>query len=128
MKTITIQCPPIGINFDPFLLCTPIYKFNVENLRQIAEWLQKNILGNKYRKFPNTIGELIIKHQKFIELYEKVKIEEEESKGKPYLKTNWPFFRSRLPNKNDQRIFERLENRIKTSKRRLRKNNKISKV
>lgn len=113
----SIDCPPIVVKFNQNLLSIPIFGFRAEYLYQISVFLQKKIDSSEFRKFPSTILKLKQKQQKFIELYERAKIEEEKAKAKMYVKTKCIGYRPRLPNRNDQRIFERLSNRTETSKR-----------
>lgn len=110
-----IEAPPIPVRFDPHLLSTPIIGFCAENLRKIAEFLQKRIDSAEFKKFPKTRERLKDRQQHFEELYERAKIEEGKAKEKKGLKTAWFGYRPRLANRNDQRLFERLSNRRETS-------------
>ncbi len=116
------------MKFDRNLLSVPTFGFRAEYLYQIGLFLQKKIDSSEFNKFPSTIEELKKKQQKFMELYERAKIEEEQAKTKTCLKTQWLGYRPRFTNKNDQRVFERLDNRAEAFKRQLRKNNGISKI
>lgn len=119
--------PPMPMKFDPNLLSMPTFGFRAEYLYQISAFLQKKIDSAEFSKFPATIHKLKQKQQQFMQLYERTKIEEEQAKTKTCLKTQWIGYRPRLANKNDQRVFERLNDREKTSKRD-RRDGKVSKI
>lgn len=127
MIPTTLHFPPIPMKFDPNLLSTPIFRYDADYLLKIAQWLEEKILSPEFRKMPETVGKLIIKHQQIMELYERAKIEEREAKEKTHLKAQAPFYRPKLSNRNNQRLFERLDDRRKTSVFD-RKNNTISKI
>lgn len=113
---ITTDCPSIRIKFDPKLLSTPIYGYDSEYLYRISEFLKNKIKSNEFRQFPDSIERLKQKHQKFLDLYERAKIEEEQAKTKTRRKTQMLGYRPRLANKNDQRIFDGLSDRAQMSK------------
>lgn len=115
MKIIA-DCPPIPMKFDHNLLSIPAFGFNSEYLHRISAFIKKKIYSSQFKKFPSTLEKLKQQHQKFMELYELSKIEEEKAKTKTCLKTQWFGYRPRLANKNDQRIFDRLSDRAETSK------------
>lgn len=116
MISTIIHMPPMPMKFDPNLLSMPAFGFRAEYLYQISAFLQKKIDSAEFRKFPATIQKLKQKQQQFMELYERAKIKEEQAKTKTRLKTQWLGYRPRLANKNDQRVFDRLNNRAETSK------------
>lgn len=114
--TIIVSCPIIPIKFRKDLLSTPSFVYNSDYLYQISVFLQKKIDSAEFRKFPKTLEGLKNKQKIFIEIYEQAKIEERNNKTKAYRKTQGCGYRPRLPNRSDQRIFERLSNRAETSK------------
>lgn len=128
METIDVQWPPIKMKLDHKLLSYPFFKFDSNYLLKISEFLLNKMGDISFYKFQRTKNNIYLKHLYFMELYEQAKIKEEECKGKAINKASWPFYRPRLPNKDDQRLFERLDHRANTSQRMLRKNNKVSKV
>ena len=112
-------CPPmplISIKFNPYLLSVPTFRYDAEYLHRISAFLQKKIDSAEFQKFPTTILKLQKKQSQFKELYGRTKIEEEQAKEKTCIKTQWFGYRPRLPNRNDQRVFDRLDNRAETSK------------
>ena len=111
----TTHFPPLPITFSRDLLSTPIFRFDAEYLRKIGDWLLEKIDSAKFHKFPSTIVKLKKKHQQFMELYERAKIEEGKTEGKKFIKSKSPFYRPRLSDKNEQRAFEKLDYRRKTS-------------
>jgi hypothetical protein len=127
MNTYITQVPDINIKFDRNLLSANTYKFDAEYLLKIAEWLEKKLLSSEYLKYPRTIIKIREQIKHFMELYERSKDEEREAKGKAFIKTKVPFYRPRFANGNEQRLFERLDDRRKTSKFD-RKNNAVSKI
>lgn len=124
MNTITTIPPLISTRFDAHLLSRPFPRFNAENLLFLAKWIEKRVNSNEFRGFPGSIQTLKDKINHFMELYDQVKSKEKESEGKTFVKAKRPFYRPRLPNKNDQRIYERLDDRRKASHRMVRKNTK----
>lgn len=114
MKTVTSLPPFILQAFDRKLLSHPIWRFNVEELKKIADWLLEKIQSNQFKKFPNTIVNLRKKHQEFMELYERAKKKEDEVKEEKGNKTQLPFYRLRHSNRDDQRLFEKLERKFST--------------
>lgn len=122
MQIIT-TCPAIPIRFDSNLLSTPTFGYTAENLKSIGDWLLKKIESAEFRKFPATISKLKQQHKKFVELYERAKTHEEQNKTKKHIKTQWLGYRPKMANQNDQRLFERLDNRRKTSEHDRRNNN-----
>lgn len=127
MITTISHIPPMPMKFNPHLLSSPIFKYDAEYLLKIADFLKKKVNSSEFHKFPATIVKLKIQHQQFMELYERAKIKEREVKEKAFVKANAPFYRPRLANKNDQRVFERLDDRRKTSEHD-RRNSNLSKV
>ncbi len=127
MKIID-YCPSIPITFDANLISMSTFGFSAKYLYQISVFLQKKMDSAKFRKFPTTISKLKLKQQQFQELYERAKIEEEEAKTKLFIKTLWLGYRPRLVNRNDQSVFDRLNDRAEASKREFRKNKKVSKA
>jgi len=123
MNKIISSCPLISMKFNPNLLSTPTFGYSAEYLYQISDFLQKKIDSAEFRKFPSTIEKLKQKQQQFRELYERAKTQEEQAKTKTCLKTQWLGYRPRLSNRNDQRIFERLDDRRKAFEYDCRKNN-----
>ncbi len=123
-----LPAPLIEIKFNKNLLSIPYPGFKAEYILKISNFLEKKISSSEYRKFPNTVGKLTVKHMQLMELYEQAKIKEEESKGKTFIQAKMPFYRPRLANRNDQRLFERLDNRRKASEYMLRKYYEISKI
>lgn len=113
--TIYSSCPPMPMKFNPNLLSMPLFGFSTKNLQKIAEFLKKKLNSPEFKKFPNTKERLENKHQYFMEIYGRAIIEEEKTKEKKALKTQWFGYRPRLANRNDQRLFERLDNRRETS-------------
>jgi hypothetical protein len=125
---ISTQPPMIYQIYSAHLLSLPsIRKFNADYLLKIAQWLEKKILSAEFRNFPNTVLKLKQQQHQFMELYDQVKTKEKESEGKTYVKANFPFYFPKLVDKNDQRIFEELDDRRKTSMRN-RRNNGIPKI
>lgn len=127
MNTITtsILPPSIQQDLDLNLLSKPKWRFDAEYLRKIAQWIEKRIDRAEFKRCVKTRNDIYLKYMQFMELYEQAKTKEKESKEKTSRKISWPFYRPRLPNKNDQRIYQRLNDRRKTSERKLRKNSKI---
>lgn len=123
-KIITSNIPSISQKFYPYLLCHSLCIYNIETLNHIAKWLEKKISRREFRKYPSTIKKLKEKQQQFVELYEEAKIKEREAENKEFIKAKMPFYRPRLPNRNDQHLFKRLVNRRETSEHE-RKNSKI---
>jgi hypothetical protein len=117
----------MSIRFDPHLLSFPTWGYNAENLRQIGEWLIEKMHRSGLRKYPKTKNKVFLKHLEFMELYERAKIQEKENKEEGFVKTNNVFYRPRFANRYDQYLFERLEDRRKTSILD-RRNSNISKV
>lgn len=124
MDIIFNQAPQLPVRFDPNLLSMPTFGFNAKKLHKISEFLQKKINSGEFKKFPKTRERLENKQQHFMELYERALIEEEKVKEKTCLKTQRFGYRPRLANRNDQRLFERLNNRRETSASD-RRNNKV---
>jgi len=117
MQTTTHFPPlPILMQYDSNLLSAPIFSFDADYFRKIAEWIEKKVHSAEYRKFPNTIQKLKQQQQQFMELYERAKTKEGENKNKTNIKANAPFYRPRLANINDQRSFEKLNDRRRISK------------
>ncbi len=127
IETITTNMPPMPMRFNPHLLSMPTFGFSTKNLLKIAKFLQKKIDSGEFKKFPKTKERLENKQKHFMELYGRAIIEEEKAKEKKGLKTHWFGYRPRLANRNDQRLFERLDNRRETS-RIDRRNNKVQKI
>ena len=125
----TTQMPPLlSMCLNPDLLSMPIFRHDAEELRKIADWLEKKIICNEFKKHPTKRILLMVKHAKeFMELYERAKIQEREAKEKTFVKANAPFYRPRFANRNDQRLFERLDER-RNAFSHLRKNISLSKV
>jgi hypothetical protein len=107
--------PSIPMRFNPQLLSTPTFGFSAKKLLKIAEFLKKKVNSNEFKKFPATLTKLKQQHQQFMELYERAIIEEKQAKEKKGLKTHWLGYRPRLVNRNDQRLFERLDDRRRMS-------------
>ncbi len=122
-----MNIPYIAIKFSKDLLSTPTFGYDAKYLFQISNFLQKKIDSSEFYKFPATILKLKQIHMKFMEMYERAKIEEGNNKTKTYRKTQWLGYRPRFANKNDQRIFDRLTDRAEAS-RIDRKENEISKI
>jgi len=110
-----IYIPLIKVNYNPNLLSTPIFIFNAEYLLKIVQWLEKKLLSNEFHKYPATVVKIRLKIKHFMELYERAKDEERQTKEKTFIKANAPFYRPRLSDRNDQRTFEKLNDRRKTS-------------
>jgi|SRR3974390_280267 len=115
METTIHDAPLIPVRFNPHLLSIPTFGFSARHLLSLAEWVEKRILRAEFRKFPATIQALKQKHQQLMELYERTKIEEGKAKEKAFVKAHAPFYRPRLDNKNDERLFERLNDRRRMS-------------
>lgn len=122
MITTTLIPPQISMHFDRNLLLNPIPTYSAENLLKIAEFLHRKLNSTKFNSHIRTKNKLYIKYLEFMELYGRAKIEEGKSKTKTILKTKWLGYRPELANRNDQRLFERLSDREKTSKRNRRSN------
>src|SRR5580765_5864203 len=101
MPMIITQIAPMPIQFNPHLLSLPTWGFSTKNLIKISDFLQKKIDSAKFNKFPATIKKLKQKQQQFMELYERAKTKERETKEKTCIKTNAPFYRPRFANCND---------------------------
>ncbi len=86
-RTISTDMPKIELKFNKNLLSMPIWEYSAKYLHQIGTFLQKKIDSKEFRKFPATIEKLKQKQLKFMELYERAKIEEENAKTKTCLKT-----------------------------------------
>lgn len=112
---ISTEPPMISQVYSADLLFTPIYIFRADYLFKIAQWIEKKIASAEFRNFPKTRERLKDRLEHFMEFYEQVKIAEKESEGKTNVKANFPFYRPRIDNRNDQSLFERLEDRRKTS-------------
>ena len=119
--------PQIPMKFSPDLLSSPYPRYDAERLKTIADWIQKNVQGRDFTKNIRTRNKIYFKYLEFLEIYERAKTEEGKVKGKTFIKTNRMFYRPRLSNRDDQAVFERLENRRKTSERD-RGNVKVSKI
>ena len=119
--------PPIHMKFDPNLLSMPTWQYSAERLHQISAFLLRKIHSAGLKKHPKTVKILVMKYENFMELYERSKTLERENKEKTFIKTQMFGYRPRLANKNDQRLFERLDDRRKTSKYD-RRNHALSKV
>jgi len=117
----------LPLKFNPNLLSMPIFGYNSDYLYEISQFILKKMHFGGSKKHPQKMKQLMNKYNLFMELYERAKTQERENKGKTSLKTQWFGYRPRLANRNDQRIFERLNNRTETSKLH-RRNNEISKV
>jgi hypothetical protein len=114
--TITTQCvPPIPMTYNRDLLSTPIPRSDADRIHELSAMLLKRIESDEFKRFPSTLKKLQQQHQQFMELYERAKTEERKVKEKAFVKTYAPFYRPRLNNKNDQRLFERLEDRRRMS-------------
>lgn len=113
--TIISHPPSISARFNSQLLILPTFGFSAKNLLKIAEFLQKKLNSNEFKKFPATLKKLKQQHQQFMEIYERAIIEEKQAKEKTNLKTQWFGYRPRLVNRNDQRLFERLDDRRRMS-------------
>ena len=120
----TLNFPKIPMKFRSDLLSVPTPKFkrNSGDLLQISAMLLKKIDTARFRKFPETVMKLKQQHQKFMELYACAVEKEKETEGKPFIKAQEYFYRYRFIDKNDQRLFERLEGRVYSSKHGNRKN------
>lgn len=124
METITVQCPPIQIPLNANLLSMPTFGFKAEHLLKIADWIINKTTHGKFNKCPERMDQIHHIYLRFMELYERAKVKEKQNKEEKRCTTAGPFYFPRLGNKNDQRLFERLEHREKTS-RYDRRNHKI---
>lgn len=120
--------PPIIKSFNRMLLSTHIFKHDAEYLGQIAEALEMAINSNKFKKFPSTVEKLKKKYEKFMEIYERTKVEERNMQEKKGSKAHAPFYRIKLSNPNDRKISDRLDERRLRFQRKHRKHNQIPKT
>jgi len=122
--------PPLLTHFRHDLLSMPMTSFyyNPNDLKKIADWIEEKLIDTKYKTHLNTIGTLINKLQEFKEIYGWA----QARKGEIEKETDWKamqlFYRPRLPDKNDQRVFEGLERKVNASKLQcMRRNNALYK-
>ena len=101
--------------FDYLLLSTPFPTYNIERLHDLVKWLMEALSSHRYRRYPSTIEKIKKKYNLFMELYERAKAKKRENKEKKFIPTNATFYRPRLGNRNDQRLFDRLDERRKAS-------------
>ena len=121
--------PPLLTHFRHDLLSMPMTSFyyNPNDLKKIADWIEEKLIDTKYKTHLNTIGTLINKLQEFKEIYGWAQARKGEIEKQTDWKAMQPFYRPRLPNRNDQRVFEGLERKVRTSERQLRTNNALYK-
>jgi hypothetical protein len=107
--------PSIKRTFNPNLLSVPTFGFSSKRLKMIFDYVDNRINKRDLNKFPNTISKLKILCEQFVELYEKAKEKEEDTEAKTPRQTEMLGYRPRLSNKNDQRVFEGLRARVRSS-------------
>lgn len=115
MNTKISSAPLIHVIFDSHLLSKPTWGFKSKYLLKISEFLQKKIHSGKFKKNFGATKKLKKKHHEFMEIYERVKVEEGKDKGKKYMQTECFGYTPRFTNRNDQRAFEKLNNRAQIS-------------
>lgn len=125
--TTSVIPPQISMAFSADLLSAPMFRYDSLHLFNIGTFLLLKIVKQKFRKFPRKVNKLIEKHDEFMELYGRAKDKEREVEGQPFNKARAPFYRPRLSNQDDQRAFEKLDDRRQTSQQD-RRNHAISKV
>jgi hypothetical protein len=128
METISMDCPPVPVKFDPHLLSTASFRFSADNLSQIAFYIGIRLFKRNFNKFTNSKNKVYLKLSNFMEIYARAKAEEEEAEKSKDRKVNAPFYRPRHSNKDDQRLYEGLEHKIRMSRRQQRKNYKVPKI
>lgn len=111
MKILRSDAPLITYKFNKNLLSTPVCGFKVENLLKILQWLEKRIISGKFRKHPHTVLKIREKIKQFMDIYEQAKEKEGLVGEKKSGRAKSIFYRPRLDNRCDQRIYERLNNR-----------------
>jgi hypothetical protein len=117
MITTSSRPPLIHMLHSADLLSMPTFKFDADYLLKIAQYLQKRINHKKFKQFPGRVKELNYQIDTILELHGIAKSKEKalhEEKGN---KTQWPFYRTRLPSKDDNTIYDRLERKSRPATR-----------